>query len=534
MKDNINYLLAFSLITITIIITFIPVFNASFVYDDHLFIKQNPLINNFNIPIYKIFLQPFPFKDHSFDLYRPLTTLFFRLNAQYITLNPSWLHIVNIFIHIFNTFLLFIFTKKILQSKESAFFISLIFAIMPGHSEAILWISGFSELIVTFLILSALLFYERNYSRFDAFHSIIIAIILFIGLLFKETMAVFLPIFFLLQIIKIKSKKLQELKNIFKNILPMIIMFLIYLIIRVDIIGHFIPTLDETESSTIIDRLPLIGKVYWKAFANLIYLKSPSIEYYWTDLYKITWESIAGWLLLITFLYILLTTKNNSIKYGILIFTIGFMLFSHLLVSTELFAERFLYLPSIGFCILFGVLIKNFLLNNKKKTIIYLLFFSWIIAIGTQTHNYSYFWKNDKVLWEYTNKIFPESPKAINNLSAIYFKNELITDAISFAEKKINNNKTKLLGIIIKVRAYGRLRQYKNGEKLCELHLKEFPKSTELLYLYGRHLIYLNKIDKAINTAERIKSIEKTNTFYKRLIYEIEHKTPLIKNNYYY
>lgn len=100
----------------------------NFVWDDKVFIINNPDFQNINI------LQLFEnnlFNSGSF--YRPIPAIYFGVLYYLFNSQPFFYHIFQISLHIINSCLLFILLKKLLN-RAIAFFGSLLFLIHPNSS----------------------------------------------------------------------------------------------------------------------------------------------------------------------------------------------------------------------------------------------------------------------------------------------------------------------------------------------------------------------------------------------------------------
>jgi hypothetical protein len=120
---------------------------APFVYDDLHFVIGNPSVT-FQKPI-------------SLHSPRPLTLTTFRINYLFGQDSPLGYHLVNVAIHAVNAALVFFLLLPMI-GEFSAFLACGIFALHPLQSEAVTYISGRSELLMTLFVLLALISAERS------------------------------------------------------------------------------------------------------------------------------------------------------------------------------------------------------------------------------------------------------------------------------------------------------------------------------------------------------------------------------------
>jgi hypothetical protein len=288
--------------------------------------------------------------------------------------------------------------------------------------------------------------------------------------------------------------------------IPLVILFIGYLVLRLSVVGSLIPAEDETAGTTLLQRLPLSGKVFWQALCGLIYLPAPTVEYFWTDPLDFTWRSLAGWLVVVAAVIGWFRTRSVAVRHGIAIAVGGFILYSHLLASTELFAERFLYLPSVGFCLLAGEAHRR-LKGKMGSRWVTILAVIWCLAVGLKTFSYAKVWRNDLTLWSYTVNVVPESPRALKNYGIALMKHGDVHGALNTFRKLRNYPDQELKGQILMLRAYGRIGRYKEGITLARAALLHYPHHPELLFLLGRHQFQLGDRFAAAETLKQLQNL---------------------------
>jgi len=144
-------------------------FNAPFQWDEDIFLRENPIINNLNY-----FLEPskaagLPFYDGFITRY--IGYLTFAVNYKFHGFAVQGYHIVNICIHLINAALIYFlvlvtFSSPFLRdsglserSKAIAFSVSLLFAVHPIQTEAVTYVfQRFASLAALFCLLSIVLY----------------------------------------------------------------------------------------------------------------------------------------------------------------------------------------------------------------------------------------------------------------------------------------------------------------------------------------------------------------------------------------
>lgn len=98
-------------------------------------------------------------KEQSHKSYRPITVLTFRLNYLVHELDPLGYHLVNILLHAAVTLMYHSLCSSLL-SRPGAAVAALLFAVHPVHTEAVSGVVGRAELLASLFFLSALLKYK--------------------------------------------------------------------------------------------------------------------------------------------------------------------------------------------------------------------------------------------------------------------------------------------------------------------------------------------------------------------------------------
>ena len=154
-------------------------------------------------------------------------------------------------------------------------------------------------------------------------------------------------------------------------------------------------------------------------------------------------------------------------------------------IGNAIIADRYTYVPYIGFFILIGELL-NRLIEKKpasKNTILIVLFIQLIVFAG-QSFAQSRTWKSSETLWLQTLKVNPKEPIAHNNVGAYYYGIGQPEKAIPHFLTCIENSENYLEVF----KAYNNLGgAYKNTNQFADA-LKAFNKAIELQPGYSEAL----------------------------------------------
>lgn len=122
---------------------------APFVFDDDHFVYKNPSVT-FHTPI-------------SLTSARPVTLTTYRLNYLFGGVDPFGYHVVNLAIHLINGLLVFWLARLVIMDDTAALFAAGLFLLHPIQSEAVIYISGRTELLAVMFGVSAMTAYLRNW-----------------------------------------------------------------------------------------------------------------------------------------------------------------------------------------------------------------------------------------------------------------------------------------------------------------------------------------------------------------------------------
>jgi hypothetical protein len=177
-KTTWYWLLGILLVTFAI---YIPCFKNEFVWDDLVYIKENPLIYTINIP--KIF------SAYLAGNYHPLTVLVHAIEYSLFEFNTTGYHVVNVLIHACNTALVFYFIYKLSGSNVTGLITALLFGVHPLHVESVAWVAELKDVLYSFFFLCGLITYLR-FTDQQKSKWYVLTIVLFLLSLLSKGMAV--------------------------------------------------------------------------------------------------------------------------------------------------------------------------------------------------------------------------------------------------------------------------------------------------------------------------------------------------------
>lgn len=139
------------LLLLAIVAAYLPSLGGGWVWDDWRLLGANPALTDLKALLTKDVWSPSGGADS--DLYRPLTMLSHAL-VQAVLEGPLLERIVNLALHLLATLLAFSLGRSWGASPEAAAFGAACFALHPGASEAVAWITGRHDLLPATLCLA--------------------------------------------------------------------------------------------------------------------------------------------------------------------------------------------------------------------------------------------------------------------------------------------------------------------------------------------------------------------------------------------
>ena len=351
-------LAACALVALVLLVYYNSITN-SFVWDDHEQIVMNPAIRP-AAPLTRIFSSDvrFAHQDPAVQnqTYRPLQMLTYRIVGASFGFTPAPFHLTNLLLAIACVLAAFAVFWLLTRSTFSAFAAASLFAVYPIHTEAVDWIAALPDLGCTLFLLIALALFlaarrtEQPHRPAWLFPLLSLAAFA-ISLLWKETSAVF-PILVVAYVLIVEK---TGLRAALKASAAYWAILALYLIVRFSVLGGVATgardwALGPLQLLLTTSHLMLSYwlKLAWPFQLNAYYVFSPVRSL--TDP-----RAIAAIVFVLAAIAGLIYLVRRSPLPAFAALWVGITLLPAMdiyAVGRNVFAERYLYLPSIGFCLL--------------------------------------------------------------------------------------------------------------------------------------------------------------------------------------
>jgi len=455
-----------------VIVAYIGTLGFQFVYDDPAQVLHNSLLRSWsNLPGF------FTHDVWSFNqvsgapptnYYRPVFMIWLLINYTLFGSHAWCWHMSTLGVHVLVTFLVYKLALELSRDRLTALFSAAIFGLHPVHIEAVAWISGVTESLVAAPFVASLLFHIKARSRnsgpetssgatTQVFRMASLVFCL-VALFSKETAMVLPAAILLYEIVFADPVRAtgEASRAWYSNSLravqatsPYLLMAAVYLAIRFVVLKGFGRSVFPLKLATIVLTWPSVIWFYIKllvwpfglsAFYDTPYVDTPGVRSFIIPL-LLSILVCAGVLWYLARLCPLASRRCMIFCTGLIVLPILPLLNLSVFIEGEIAHDRYLYLPSIGFCILAGSAIRRIPFGPAKVGELPLsqttmaLVLSCVLAAATAIQTGS--WSTDLLLYHRGFTAAPNNKVAKNNLAIELSKRGFYQDAIAMFESTL-------------------------------------------------------------------------------------------------
>jgi protein O-mannosyl-transferase len=376
-----------------------PYLKGDFVFDDSVAIVRNKDVTSTESVWAHDFWGARLNDTASHKSYRPLTTLMFRLESRYFGLNPTQMKCMNFGLHLAITLLLLPLQAALkFKDQRLRFYTALLFAVHPVHVEAVSGIVSRAELMVGLLFVLGLMVYISNCN--SAVTLPLVAMIKSVAILFKETgivilvsykiglcvpefnfLSLFQPTCILLDLVQNNefrtSKQRRNLKiskrTVIRSSISLVIT-LLHVYVRLNIINFTSPTFKLQDNpgamhSSFVVRA--LTQQYLYALNFWLCLCPQWLSFDWAigSIPLVLGFSDYRIIFVLAFhltMTLLVWKWRRNLLMALSCLVIPFLPASGIVKLGFVIAERVLYIPSIGFCMLVSIGLHNLTRKYRK------------------------------------------------------------------------------------------------------------------------------------------------------------------------
>ncbi len=467
------------------------------------------LLNTDSFNLRDIFLP-----DNLAGYYRPILLLSFMMDKFVWGLEESFMHLENIVFHLANTLLVYAIARRAISylsepSPVAAFVAALLFSVHPLNTEAVNWISGRTDLLAGFFLLTAMLMLMLMHRSFSLGYSLLAALCMLLACLAKETAIFFLPAallfpFFLSEPMKSSAPLRSVLQRHLFHIVIFCLTGLAYFAFRTlafskgdQGVAHVISHVGGSESASVLMNIVTVLK------AAGFYAKKLLIPFPLN--FGITHVSDAylpiGFLVMAGIVWLMIR-RTLSAFYVICAGAVGTsaLMIPMLRFTWTPLAERYMYISSAFFLI--GAMLAILSWEKRQAYRVHLtVVVSCLVAIafyGTATRNI--LWQDNLALFQDTFQKSPDFKPALNEVANALHERGQVKEAAVIYKRFIEPNGLINAQYGLKNKAFALMNEgdFDGARKILN-QLKDNPGKHEISILL--QVLEINKVQVAENKA---------------------------------
>ena len=395
-------------ILLVVLLAAVPFLTASdgpFLYDDRIYVIENYQVTDAGHTLESL-TTSYPPGGATQALYRPLVTLSYALDRALAGLDARHFHLTNVVLHVGASLAAYFLVRAWIPAIAA--WAAMLFAVHPVHTEAVTWIVGRAELLCGAFLFLALLLAPRRY--------VLASCLAFLALASKE-MAISAPLLLLLPVLFLGAQE----ERIRPALVGFAVVLLLYLGIRAGVLGWLTPQGDDRFQSgaSVVERLPWMFAAYGQYVRLSLLPFGLSVDHPWEA--APTWgdpQALLGVVLVASSCAIAWSLRRRQPWLPVAVgwFFLALVPVSHLFPIGATYAERFLYIPSLGACMAIAALLQRIRAPRVGACALAVLVLTW--AGLTVRRNQD--WRDEERFYLSSIAASPRNPTLRNNLGRCY------------------------------------------------------------------------------------------------------------------
>ena len=501
------------LVAVLILCAALPYINTllnGFVYDDNRQVLDNPYLKNFHFlpQIFGTTVWSFVGMQGVSNYYRPLMTLGYAVCYHLFGPLAYGFHLVNVCLHVGVVLLVFVVAQQFLQDRPLAFIAACLFAIHPIHTEAVAWVAAVTDLEVTFFyLLTFWLFLKMARPRGEVSPWLkLAAVVSFAMTIFSKEQSLTFPLLATVyehfyRSDRAETKFWQKARRYYEFWL----MDFAYVLFRIVHLGAFAPQVQLSNigwDATVFSALALveqyIEKILWpvQLCAYYVFHKETSL---------MGLHVLAGLAVLVAcaLLFVYVARRNRMASFGFIWFFVTLAPVLNIrYLAGNVFAERYRYLPSVGFCWVVGwggarlwrsVAVRRPIWQHSVSAAS--LVVALVLVARTVTRNRD--WRSDETLYTQTLKVSPRATSIRENLGVVAWNHGRIDEAEKQWRIALELNPYSPIALTNLGLVYAKRKQYQQAERYFRDAMLRKPDYTDPHLNLGSMELDLGRYDQA-------------------------------------
>ena len=366
----------------------------------------------------------------------PLTWISYLVDHAVFGLNPAGYHLTNVLLHAANAALLFLTLCRMTKSVERSFFAAALFALHPIQVESVVWVTERKDVLSTFFLVLAILAYARYCEQPGVRRYLLVVLSFVLGLMAKP-MLVTLPVLLLLLDVWPLGRQSLGLKRLVVEKLPLFLLAFAagLLTIWTQKQGDAVRSTEEFSlyarfGNAIVNYFVYLRMVFWPYPLAVWYPHPGELP---------LWQVVGAALLLLYLTGCCANGKRFHAWPFLLVMWLWYLVAlapvsGILQAGWQGRADRFLYVPSIGF---FIWLVWNLSREGLEPIVWRGIFAVVLVACIVLTVLQQRYWRDSLTMWEHTIAVTDDNFTCRDSLAAALMDAGRPVEAIPHLERAI-------------------------------------------------------------------------------------------------
>ena len=378
------------------------------VWDDGVHLTDNTLVRSLDADNIR-----YIFHSQINKTYIPLTILSFAVEYQLVKYHPFLYHLNNLLLHLAVTGLIYYLALRLGLGWRPAFFGALLFGLHPMHVESVAWVTERKDVLYAVFYLLSIHCY-LSYVRDKNDLALVAAVAGGVASMLAKPMAVSLPLILLLVdwfLGRIRDRRVWVEK------LPFFL-FMVPLAWMTLAANDSQPLTNLGQSALIwVWTLMFYLRQFFFPLRLLPVYDLPQPVTLWSAPYGL---AVVGLALALAGIVVLVWARRRWAVFaaGYFFLSIFILLRTHVdTAGVNPVADRFMYLPSLGFCLLIGILFDRVIRRVQpaagwRRVLVYAGVAVVFLSFGTRTFLQSRIWYDNTTMWGYLAREAPDNSRA--------------------------------------------------------------------------------------------------------------------------
>jgi len=402
-NDKYKNLIIASILAVLIFVAYLPVLDNGFTtWDDDSHLYQNETVRSLTPSNIKRI-----FTSSVYDSYCPLTVLSFAVEYHFVKLDPFYYHFNNVALHMLVTLLAAFLFLRLKFSVFVAFFAALIFGVHPMHVESVAWVTERKDVLYSLFYLLSILGY-LNYADGKGKRFFVLSVLAGICAMLSKAMALSLPLV-LIVIDWYRSRKWDPSSLL--NKIP-------YALFVIPIAW-----ITFSQNMRVPGRNVFEGSLVW-IWTLMFYLRKFLGPWRLYPYYPLPqpielanahyYFAVVGFAFVLYCLYRFRRNRLWIFSFVWFFVSIFFLLRYDDMIDTTVVSDRYMYLPSLAFCVLLGVAAEKLLAWGRARGRVVAMGLLAVVlfipgALTLKTFYQADVWQDGVTLWQESIRDHPQS-----------------------------------------------------------------------------------------------------------------------------